>query len=169
MKTNNLDITELTPKIQKRDRHYAKLTGILKIAYIVFIVLYALNLLIEYFTGEPTREIVISIFYLLGFSSISVYIFIYHKKLKYANYALPTLQMLKEFIKRYRIFPPITWVVVLGIVFLLTGSYLKDITTFYVFLISFILGIIVGFIIYFIKDKPLVNAAKQLIKELEEV
>ncbi len=169
MKTNNLDITELTPKIQKRDRIYAKLMGILKIVYIVFIVLYTLIILFEYFTGVPQDTILGNLLYLLGFSSILVYLFTYHKKLKYANYALPTLHMLKDFVKRYRLFPPAVWWVILGVILILTGAYLRNTGSIYPYVISLIIGFVIGFIIYWRKDKPLVDSAKQLIKELEEV
>ncbi len=169
MKKDRLDIALLTAKIQSRDKDYAIFTSILKVVYVIIIISFLVSTLLLDFDEETKPIIIQNGIFLLALISISVYLFKYNRKMRKADYSLPTLLMLKDFVKRYRIFPPIVWWVIIGAVLMLIAAYMESISRFYTMSIAFIIGFIVGYVIYFVKDKPLVDAAKILIKELEEI
>lgn len=167
MKTSDLNISEMMQSIQKKDKSYAQIYGILKISYWVLIAGMAIFLVIDIIRGTPTIEIIKSSSSLLGFALILITLWQKHKELRGVNYALPTLKMLKMFKNRYSIFSFQNLWMLFGFTLVVLSTSIGNTTRLWSSIFIIAIGLVVGLIIYYKNDKPLINAAKKMIEELE--
>lgn len=179
--SNLLDINEFVGKLQKEDRRNMSLSRnmqwgmwILSIFYAVFFIVF------PFYENTLYRTIGWSL-YVLAFLSFG-FIFNYLKReYRRVDYGLPTLEMLKEAAKRYKLFQRKTILATLPVLLidvgmvLITfdpgqpGSLLRTILITQALLIPAMgIGLFIGTRIWRKRQKSLRDAALKMINELEE-
>lgn len=176
-KTNtnrNTNLADLVGRLKKEDQHYSRLSNGLQIVYFVLLPIYLILLVVHIIEGSAWYEILGSVCFALSMLIFALFFRRYYKEYKYVDYAQPMLIMLKEAAFRYQ---PFQW----RIIWILFALILMDIgmslTTFkmentgwvqILFIGSLGVGVVIGYIVWWIRYRPLRMDALKLIKEIEE-
>ena len=180
MKLNNENITlnelgTFTSKLREKDKKYANQSKRLQYVYWFLIPFYIILGSYEYiFDGATIKEFLSQISFAIAMLIFALTFRMLSKEYNFVDYSEPTLTMLKKVVKRYTPFHGNSRWVFLALVFLDAGLCLKrhfDKDLLYmqiVFAGAIIMSIGVGLILWLNKYKPIRDAAKQLIDEIEE-
>lgn len=177
MKTDNnkaitTDLPALIAKVKRQDKNF-------RIVYMVGIVLYAVIIAahlavitISIYKNIPITDWIKMISTLIPFLIIFYYLYKKHKEYKHADYSLSTYIVLKNMKKRYEAFRLNDLWVVVALIILGISMGIDSPENFLSFQLeywSMLIGaMLVGYIYWYIKQKPLRDKASELIKELEE-
>jgi len=172
-KSEKINLDQLMGKLKKEDAHYARLSRGLQIVYWVLIPIYTLLVIWQYLDSGDIYDLIGGSCYVIAFLILAVFCGKYHEEYKYADYALPTLKMLKNAVYRYQ---PIQlksiWVLV-AVLFADAGisiNLLPDFTVAEVqiyFLGLMLISLIIGLITWHLKYKHLRDNALSIIAEIE--
>ena len=177
MKTNNnKDTTTNLPqfilKLKKQDKLFEHFFNALKIIYFLLIVISVVSIFVKVFNNSPYMATLKETGILLSFIIFYFYLKKRHKEYKQLDYSQPTYLLLKSIVKRYSSFEyfdlwSLAAIVILGVSLSLDSRF-----SFLVYQLGYwtvmIIGILVGLIYRFVKIKPLIDRASQMLKELEE-
>ncbi|WP_372643779.1 hypothetical protein [Ancylomarina sp.] len=172
-KNNDINLDQLVGKLQKEDKTYGKLFKLLKIIYWIYIPIYILLAIGIFLITKEIDDLFAGFCFIISFIIFALILGNYQKDFKNADYALPTLLMLKNAANRYKPFQLKGLWVILAIIFMDAGfsinSFAKNhiITIQIIFLGIMLISILVGIIIWFIKHKPLRDNALRLVAEIE--
>jgi hypothetical protein len=174
------DMNQFIGSLQKEDNWNVNLTRIMIIVLAVIAVTYSIFFI---FNPDPALDLLKRIG---GFTYIlSVILFILFmanliKDYKYVDYGLPVTEMLRQVVKRYTlcqkkllfmIFPLllVDASMILMVVDSTNWSNLKEriLWTQEIFISSLAVGAVVGITIWYIRQKPFLDSAKKMLKELE--
>jgi len=186
MKTNNkdknkhlLDIDGLIPGLQKEDRRNVRVMRNFQWLMWILIPIYFGLLVVN-----PDKDLTWSYraggaCYVLAFLAFALIFRIYIKEYKTVDYGLPTTVMLKKAIERYRLFHPKKLFVLIpvalvdaGLIFFSlnddkSGDSLSILTFQILYWGIMSLGTGVGIWIWHRRQKPLRDAARELLREIE--
>ena len=175
-----LDINGLIPGLQKEDRRNVRvMRGLQWLMWIMIPVYFGL------LVANPDKDVswserVGGLFYVLAFLIIGLIMRYYYKEYRDVDYSVPTAEMLRKVIKRYTlwrpqklyVFIPVLLIDIGGVFLSLKqlehGSFLNELLFYQAFYVSgIIVGIGVGVLIWRTKQKPLRDAARELLREIE--
>ncbi|MCT4588222.1 MAG: hypothetical protein N4A71_10400 [Carboxylicivirga sp.] len=171
--TEDINMDSLIAKMQKEDSNYAKLCNRLQWLYWVLAPLYLIMIAIHYFDDGTREDMIGNACFFLAMLSFGLLLRKYQKEYQGVNYALPTLQMLKQAVNRYSPFTKRTLLVVPGVVlayigFLLSASKFSSPIFVHAFFSGAILVGLTGGLIYWkSKYKPLRDEAKKMLQDIE--
>lgn len=174
--TNNnekINLDYLMGKLKKEDSNYANLCKVLKALYWTFIPIYVIITIVIYFISKDIMDLIAG---LTIISSLVIFLIILgqsQNEYNNADYSLPTLLMLKKAASRYQpIRPKAIWAI-LALILMDIGLCINtinkiDLLTFHIYFGAFfILTLIIGFIVWYLKYKPLRDHALAIIAEIE--
>lgn len=179
MKTINqnkkeVSIDQLLVKLKNEDSNYSKISIAVTIMYWIFIPLFGIKTFLEYQESVDITEVIKGICFILGFLILAIFFRRYYKKYKYVDYSLPTIQMLRQAVCRYKLFQKESiWILLALIVidvgltldWMKNGTSILETQTF--FLGAILFGFIIGLILWYVKYKPIRDEALKMIKEIE--
>lgn len=174
IKTDNNNLDELIPQLQKSDKNYANIAKQIQAIYWVLLPVYAIIVVIHLFDNSPFSEILGSICFMCGMLIFALLFRKYQKEYNTVDYALPTLKMLKKAANRYKPFRLETIWALLASLFIDAGLVLGHWEDGDAMVIQLIFGgalfvaLLVGLVWWYISYKPLRDGALQLIREIEE-
>jgi len=176
MKTNNTNATnlaEFTENMKNTDSRYAQIVKGVQLIYYIIIPVYIISMVIQLFTHSSLFEVGGTFCILLSMLIFALLLRNYYKEYKHVDYAQPTLIMLKNAATRYKPFRRKSLWVLLAILFLGAGMVFNNIDFDIIIVISVYGGVmlvsaIAGLIWWYVRYKPLRDAALQLIAEIEE-
>lgn len=173
--TGNLGLDNLVAKLKKEDIHYAHIGKGLQIVYWILIPIYAFLTYMHYLESKDLLYVLGGFCTILAFLILAVFFGRYYKEFKYVDYALPTIQMLRQAANRYKPFQKkAIWVFVamafmdVGLSVLFFQDHMQLWQSQVIFGGAILSGVVVGLIIWYVKYKPLRDAALTLIREMEE-
>lgn len=187
MNTNNkdknkhlLDINELIPGLQKEDQRNVRVMRVFQWLMWIMIPVYFGLLVVNPDKDLFWSDRVGGLFYVLAFLIIGLIMRYYYKEYRDVDYSVPTAEMLRKVIKRYTLWRPqklYVFIPVLlidiGYVFLSlkhfgNGSYLNNLLFYQaIYITAILIGIGIGVLIWRTKQKPLRDAALELLREIE--
>lgn len=168
-----IDINLLVGKFKIADVRYARLSKSLQIVYWILIPIYMLLTILDYVKNQDLMTIVGGFSFIAAFVIFALFFGKYHKAYGNVDYTLPTLKMLKNAVHRYKPFKWETTWAFFGVLLIDVGLTLNTSLHFSVmsvqvyFLGTMALSTVVGYIIWYIKHKPLRDRALGLIAEIE--
>lgn len=119
------DLNSFINKLQKEDKVLEQIYKLIKIAYIVLIVVYIPILYSEFKDGGTISIVKISCIF-LGFITFLILSGYMQKKQKSLDYSIPTLQLLKNTVKRYRLFSERDIVGIIGFSLIMFGLIINE-------------------------------------------
>ncbi|MGQ1910949.1 hypothetical protein ACT3CE_14320 [Marinifilum sp. RC60d5] len=171
--SEKINLDHLMSKLKKEDNNYANLCKVLKAIYWALIPMYVIMTIVIYLDTKDIMNLIAGLTIISSFIVFLIILGQYQNEYKNADYSLPTLLMLKKAAARYQpIRPKAIWAI-LAIVLLDIGLSINsineiDMVTFHIFLGAFFtLALIIGFIIWYYKYKPLRDHALAIIAEIE--
>lgn len=179
---NPLDMSEFVGKLQNEDRRNMSLSRNMQWGMWILSIFYTVFFIVFPFHENTIYKTIGWALYVLTFLSFG-FIFNYLKReYRRVDYGLPTLVMLKEAAKRYKLFQRKTILATMpvllidvGMVLIIfepgqPGSLMRTILITQALLIpSISIGLFIGVIIWRKRQKPLRDAALKMINELEEL
>lgn len=166
-----INLEELVSKLKAEDTRYSRLTRGLLISYLILIPIYSITILVDVLQTGDLTGLAESICFVISFVIFALVMRNLYKEYKNVNYSLSIIKMLKEAAKRYQPFRFKTLWAILAVLFMVTGIFLNpsiSVVSRFIVIGLFIVAIIVGLTIWFIKYKPLRDKALILINELEK-
>lgn len=177
METNNHEnngLGQLVAKLKKEDSFYAEISKIFQVIYWIFIPVYILLTLREYTDSYKIGELIGGACFILAFLIFALLFRKYYREYKNVDYSLPTLQMLKKAAWRYRPFQIRSLWALLALIFMdagLASGWVDEKISMLIAQLMFwgvmFFAIIIGFVVWYIKYKPLYDETKKMIKEIE--
>jgi len=170
----------LIQKLKTEDEKYLRISRNFKVLFWIMIIFYS-----GFFIFNPDKQLSIldrlgGACYVLTFTVFLLIYRSYYKELKSVDYNLPTTEMLKNVIKRYRLFQPRTAASIIPIILLdggLTLNFIDHFTDFemiYRILIVqafyipvMAIAFLIGVRFWYKKHKPLRDKASELLKDFE--
>lgn len=175
-----VNMERLLNNLKEEDQKYTRIFKGFQIVYIVLLVIY-----LTLFVFNPDDEItkldrISGVFNATSMLIFALYFNFYYKNYRKIDYAIPTLELMKNVVKRYRIWRlDLIWVF-LAILCIDVGVSL----TFYqrtdaedpmqgiiyfnlIFLVLLIISISLGYAIWYTRHKPIRDAAKKIIADME--
>jgi len=172
-KNQDINLDKLVGKLQKEDNRYANICKGLKSVYWVLIPIYSLMAVCTYIDTKELSDLLGGFLFVGSFLIFAIIMGDFQKEYNSVDYSLPTLNMLKKAVDRYKPFrPKALWAVaaffLMDAGFYLSSNFKKHVVDkqIYVFAI-FIASVIIGLIIWYFKYKPLYDNSKRLIAEIE--
>ncbi|TVQ16435.1 MAG: hypothetical protein EA361_04195 [Bacteroidetes bacterium] len=173
------EMEDFVSQLKKQDDYNLQLGKVLKRFYIIMIVIYILLMVINPFADLSVLHRVIGLLFVFAFSWFAMLFSRYQKDFRDVDYGLPTLQMLENVVKRYRlslktflqIIPPVVLVAIaLSLTVYQSSSaanapYRVLMVQLVFFLIALVAGY-AGYEVWKVKHKPLVDHAREMLKEL---
>jgi hypothetical protein len=174
------DMNQFVGSLQKEDNWYSKLTRIIQIMMVVLAFVYAAVFI---FNPDPSINLLKRIGGFCYVLALVFFILILRKlylEFRYVDYGLPVTEMLRHVIKRYGLFQKkLLWII--GPVLLVDASMVfitidiengktvahQIIWAQELLVPSFLLGVIIGYAIWRVRQKPLRDAAKAMLREIE--
>ncbi len=174
-KNNNekINLDQLMGKLKKEDGNYANLCKGLKGVYWALIPIYVIMTIVIYIDTKNIMNLFAGLFIIGSFVVFLLILKSYQNEYKNADYSLPILQTLKNAASRYQpIRPKAVWailaLVLMDIGFSINSINEIDIVTFHIYFGAFFtLALIIGFIVWYFKYKPLRDHALAIIAEIE--
>ena len=170
----NNSFENLVSKLKNEDTRYARLSKGVGIVYWILIPVYLLLTFLEYRELKATDVILSGSCFIVAFLIFVIFFRKYYKDYKYVDYSLPTVQMLKKAVWRYRPFQLRSLWILLAIVLMnvgLTVDWLNENISILliqiVFWSIFVFAILIGLIVWYFKYKPIHDEASRLLKEIK--
>jgi len=172
-KMNTTNLSEFTENMKNTDSRYAQIVKGVQLVYYIIIPVYFILMLIQLFTHSSLFEVGGTLCILVSMLIFALLLRNYYKEYNYVDYAQPTLIMLKNAATRYKPFRRKSLWVLLAILFLGAGLVFNNIDFDIVIVISVYGGVMLvstmaGLLWWYVRYKPLRDAALQLIAEIEE-
>lgn len=171
------DLPTLIGNLKNEDARYSRLSKNIQWIYWILIPIYAFMIIREMFDDGNAITLVSGICYILSMLIFALFFRKYQKEYREVNYDLPTLQMLKQAMYRYKPLQKKTLWILLAILLMDCGlslspiwenEDLKSVLTFQLIYFSTMIGsVCIGLVIWYYKYKPLYDEAKNLIAEIE--
>ncbi|MCW3789159.1 hypothetical protein [Plebeiibacterium sediminum] len=168
------DLGAFTSKLQEKDKKYATQSKRLQYVYWFLIPFYLILGTYDYiFDGTTVKEFLSQVSFAIAMLVFALTFRKLAKEYNFVDYSEPTLTMLKKVVKRYTPFHGNSRWVFVALIFLDAGLCLKrqfdkDLLHIQiVFLGAIAISICVGLILWLNKYKPIRDAAKQLINDIE--
>lgn len=177
MKTDNksnktIDLPQFISKLKKQDKLYTRVLMAMKILYIIIIIPHIAVIAKAIYNSTPYTEWIGYLGTLIPFLIIYFFLNKRHIEYKKVDYSQPTYSLLQNIEKRYKLLRlSDTWAfVALFILGISLGfdspkEFLRFQLEYWAFML---IAFIIGYIWWYIKEKPMKDRAKQWIKELEE-
>ncbi len=172
-KEQQVRLPELTEKLIKKDKQYASMSKRLQIMYWILLPVYFILILVHIIDGSPVKDVLGSGFFLLAMLNFALLFRYYHKTYNTVDYSQPILLMLKKAVARYQPYQVKTLWALLGIVFVDLGLVFNSSLGFDVIWVQLVFGgtvlvsIGIGLRIWRVSYKPLRDAARAMIREIE--
>lgn len=172
-KMNTSNLSEFTENMKNTDSRYAQIVKGVQLMYYVIIPVYVILIVVQIFTHASLYDLGGTICILMSMLIFALLLRNYYKEYNNVDYAQPTLIMLKKAAIRYKPFQRKTWWVLLAIIILGFGMVFNNRDFDIVFVLSIYGGlmlssVIAGLIWWYVRYKPLRDAALKLIAEIEE-
>lgn len=178
----NFNLDELTSKLQKEDQRNLKLSKRMKIMLIVLIPVYFFLFVANPMDDITMNERIAGLLYVVAFSVFAAYFQYYNKLYRNVDYSLPTLEMLKQAVKRYNLFQKKILIIIGPVVcidistVLIAGRDTSSLSVisnnpvgFQIFYWGLMLvSFSIGCLIWYKRQKPLRDTAQLMINELEK-
>lgn len=170
---NKIDLGQLIRKLQKEDNNYSILCKVLKTFYWVLIPIYTLMTTATYIDTKEINDLFSGFFLVASFLMFALIMGNYQKEYQNADYSLPTLVMLKKAAVRYKPIRPkglfaLVAFFMMDAGFILSSNFKWNTITHQSIVFGvLILALIIGFIIWYYKYKPLRDHALAIIAEIE--
>jgi len=170
---NNINLDQLVGKLQKEDLRYSNICKGLKLVYWVLIPIYSLVAIATYIDTKEITDLFAGLLFVGSFLIFAIIMGDFQKEYNSVDYSLPTLNMLKKAVDRYKPFrPKAFWA--LAAFFIMDAGFCLSSTfgpriikmQMYVFAL-FLASVGIGLIIWYFKYKPLYDNSKRLIAEIE--
>ncbi|KJF42101.1 hypothetical protein [Draconibacterium sediminis] len=169
------NLSKLTGKLKKEDRHYATIVKVVQIFYWIFIPLFMVKTAVEYTNSHEISDIISGVALILGFLFIALSFRKLYNEYQYVDYSLPTLEMLKKAVCRYQPFQkralgilPGLLLMDVGLTFEWMGEGKSVLDSQLFFLGAILFGVIIGLVIWYFKYKPLRDKILHLVREIEQ-
>jgi hypothetical protein len=168
-----INLDQLMSKLKKEDNNYTNLFKVFKGIYWVAIPIYVVFAIIIYITTNDIMNLIAGLSIISSFVILLIFVGKYQNEYRNTDYSLPTLTILKKAASRYQpIRPKDVWVilalVLMDIGFSINSINKIDLLTFQIYFgVFFTLALIIGFIVWYIKYKPLRDNALAIITEIE--
>lgn len=174
------EMENFVSRLKKQDDYNLRLGKVLKRFYIIMVVFYALMMVVNPFSDFEPYHRINGVLYVLAFSWFAILFDRLQKDFLNVDYGLPTREMMQKVVKRYRItarnylmiLPP---VVLVDIALSLSAYHYGDAANPWmsVLKVQMVFGLVVtgavfaGYQVWRIKHKPLVDHAREMLKELD--
>ena len=172
-KTNTtIDLPQFISKVKRQDNLHRIIYIPIIVLYIIIIVAHLAIITTSIYAKIPFIEWMSYVVRLLIFTFIYFFLRRRYKEYKRADYSQNTYLVLKSMERRYRSFRLEDIWVFAAVFFLGISMGIDSPTGFLSFQLNFwpliLISMLIGYIYWYIKLKPLKDKASQLIKELEE-
>lgn len=171
-KTITTNLPEFISKVKSQDNLSRMVYMATIVLYFIIIVAHLAFISISIYNNTPFTEWMGYLGTLLPFIIIFYFLNKRHKEYKQADYTLPTYLVLKNMERRYNFLRHDDRWVLITLFFLgisLGKDSPKDFLSFqFEYWTIMIISMLIGYLYWYIKRKPLRDKASQLIKELEE-
>ncbi len=174
------EMESFVSRLKKQDSYNLQLGKVLKRFYIIMVVFYILLMVVNPFSDLSILHRVIGLLFVLAFSWFAMLFSRYQKDFRDVDYGLPTLQMMQNVVERYKfslktilqLIPPLAMVAIaLSLTVYQSTSaanalYRVLMVQLFFFLIALVAGY-AGYEVWKVKHKPLVDHAREMLKELD--
>lgn len=164
----------MVSRLKSEDLSYGRLSKAIYIIYFTFIPVFLVVAVFEFIATKDMNVIFWASFSSIAFAIFALLFRSYMKEYNYVDYAKPTIEMLQAAADRYKPFPlKAIWALVavvfidLGMIFHFAGRF-DIIQTQQIFIPVLLVAIVMGYIFWIFKYKPLRDNALRLINELKE-
>ena len=164
---------DITNRIKYEDSAYANLSKGIVVLYSILSVVYVLLIAMELWMGSKIEKTIGGICYLIAMLNFVLFFVYYNKKYRFVDYGEPVLVMLKKARQRYLPFQKNALCLLPGLLLMDVGLTLNTFSSEKVLLVQAIyfgmmfIAVIIGYIYWFIRYKPLVDRITEYITELE--
>lgn len=175
-----VNLNKLIGGLQKEDKRYGRIAFVFQWVMIVYALVYFIGLVLWPSDSHTLYDRIGGICYALGFLSFSFIFKLLYREYNEVDYGLPTAEMLRQAANRYKLFHRKSKYVILPILLVDAGMVLitldetnlvniqyEIIKAQLILLGSVVLGLVIGILIWRYRQKPLRDAARILLKELE--
>ena len=177
METNgkimNHDLNDLVHRLKNEDERYAGISKSIQIIYWVLVPIYSVLIIRDIVIKNSFVDIIGSFCFLFGMIIFALLFRIFHLEYKHVNYALPTLLMLKNAVRRYQPFSRQIWIALIGLLLFDAGLSLHSIfdsdllTIQFIFWGAMIGAVLIGLAIWQVRYRSIRDEALRLIREIE--
>lgn len=169
----HIDLNKLVNRLKTEDVKYGRISRTLQIIYWVFIPVYVFLTINDYLDSGEIRDLIGGGFFILAFLIFALFFGKYYKEYNFVDYSLPTIQLLKKAVWRYKPFQLKSLWAVLAVVFMDfglifgrdAGESIIRIQLIYWGVIAISIGI--GMVIWYYKYKPLHDQALALLRDIQ--
>lgn len=171
--TQHTDLNQLVNRLKTEDLNYARISRAIQIMYWIFIPVYTFLTIHDYLDSGDFKELTGGGFFILAFLIFALFFGKYYKEYKYVDYSLPTIQMLKKAVWRYKPFQLRTIWIILAVIFIDLGLvFSRDAGESILMIQLFFWGVMTisigtGLVIWYYKYKPLHDEAQELLRQIQ--
>ncbi|MEI7423915.1 MAG: hypothetical protein WCK18_17570 [Prolixibacteraceae bacterium] len=175
------DLEQLARGLKGEDTRYLTLTNSFKWIMWVLAPLYFIIFLIGVIVDRPEIDKIGFLFFSLGFLSFALLFNSLHKEYKSIDYGVSTLEMLRKAVSRYALWQPKTYLTIIPMLFCalgfsftaqrgfpFAGQEIRILVAFGSILLFFSCGVLVGYLIWRKRQKPLRDKALAILMEMGE-
>ncbi|MFW5663871.1 MAG: hypothetical protein ACOCYD_02420 [bacterium] len=176
------EMESFVSRLKKQDDYNLRLGKVLKRFYIIMVVFFVLLMVVNPFSDFDPYHRINGVLFALAFSWFAFLFEKLQKDFRHVNYGLPTREMMQKVVKRYRItagnylmlFPPL---VLVDIALSLSAYHHGDAANPWmnVWMVQLMFGLVIsvavfaGYQVWRIKQKPLIDYAREMLKELDQM
>jgi len=178
---NKTNFDQLVKGLEKEDSHNLKLTRNITILNWVLATLFLFLAIVGLIIDNPSFDQLGFIFFSLGFLAFGFLFKSLHYDYKSVDYGIPTIEMLRNAAKRYKLWQTKTYLIVIPVFLISLAASLKfqkniphpDLTmrlliVFTGYILVNIIGFPIGYLIWRKRQKPLRDKVLQLLSEIEK-
>jgi glucan phosphoethanolaminetransferase (alkaline phosphatase superfamily) len=170
--TNNTEVGSLLEKLKAEDERYFRISKSFRMIYFILIPVYVLITAANFFVSKDLLQLFSGVCFIISMV-IFVWVFTwFYKSYKNIDYSVPTITMLRQAAKRYKPFQLNTLWLLLALLLMDAGLVFNISLSFSFvqvqvwFLGAVLVAICIGFVVWYVKYKPLRDHALRLIREL---
>jgi hypothetical protein len=176
----NFDLDQLVKGLEKEDSRNLKMTSNFTILMWVLTPFYLVLAIVGLVLGNPSIDIIGFIFFSLGFMAFGFLLRNLQMDYKSVDYGIPTVEMLRNAAKRYKLWQPKTWLTIIPVALIGVGAGLtiqkgipntdlsmRLLIVFIGYILVMIIAFFIGYLIWRKRHKPLRDKALQLLTEIE--